>query len=427
MRFPKLSFKLLLLSSIFLFLSCGDSSSEGTSEEVIIPEEETINATKQENTTAIPKKTMADLESYDSESGSYVFDKGAKSVEDLKPGTVVLFEGHSLRKIKSVNKEDGKIKVETEFAKLTDYYKEAEISYSAPINWSEASTASTRVSYGQPIATLRPNALINDPNVELKTKLNGWDINLKLTPKAGEKLEIELGAKKGNLCSIKAEGFISSFTSNANISISNGETTHFSYNNQGMRGEMEVKFAAVGLGSEIAILEIPATIEKTILVQGIIPVTFRLKANLKIYPEVAVGNSSQVSMKVNYNSNTGFSYSAGSLTTTGGVSDDNAEQTGDSNTAAPAIAGMGVGVEFPRFEIGILGNFVVPYMVLETHTSSYLSTGLAGGAPPCHMAKIRYKMHTGVTMNFLNVATIHNDYKIFEKEKKWEAPGSYCD
>lgn len=423
----------LLVSTLFLMVSCnGDKNkSQGNSKPHIIPKSETFKATTKENTTTITASEIDKLESYNSETGTYTFSGSADEVEDLEVGKVVLFETHSLRKITAVKKEGGKIIVESEYARLTDYFKEASISYSAPVSWDKKGIAATKVTLGQPIAVMaNPSLLLlqdieNETSISLEREIRGWKVGFELQPESGGKLNITLSAEKERICSIKAEGFISSFTSNATIEIGNGETQEFSYNNDGLEGEVELKFAAVGLGSEIAILEIPATIERTILVQGIIPVTLRLKANLKIYPEVAAGSSSQASMKLTYNSNLGFSYGNGSMSTTGGVSNDTAEQTGDSNTATAGIAGMGVGVEFPRFEIGILGNTVVPYLLLNTHASSYLSTGLLDNRP-CHTATIKYEAHAGVSMDFLGVMSINNDYKIFEDERRWTAEGSHC-
>ena len=441
-NFQKLQ-PLFIIALLVIFNSCGSDKEKGNRESTFItPKAESFTATTHENTVAISKTVLNDLESYDVTTGTYVFSKNADGVEDLKPGTVVLFETHSLRKIKNVATDGGKLIVETEFAKLTDYFKDAKINYSTPINWGESTAANTSMTVGQPIATMiKPLSLQGGGvteqeaiasvgeaglHVQMEKEINGWKVGFILSPEAGNKLKVKINAEKGNVCSIVAEGFISSFTSNMNIEISNSETSAFSYRNDGIEGELEVKFAAVGLGSEIAIIQIPAKIERTILVNGIIPVTLRLKANLKILPEVAVGSSSQVSMKLKYNSNTGFDFDGSAMNPIGSITGDSPEQTGDCNTATPAIAGMGVNVEFPRFEVGVFGNLVVPYLLLSTNYSSYLSTGLAGGAPPCHLARLKYKAHAGVSMNFLGVAAINNDYKLFEKEKKWTSEGSMC-
>ncbi|NNM22411.1 MAG: hypothetical protein HKO54_02560 [Flavobacteriaceae bacterium] len=430
----KRSLLILTLSVASFGCGSGDSDEKSPADAMIVPKEQRFEATMQENTNSVPASEVNHLEAYDEASGTYTFSRKAKSVKDLQPGTVVLFETHSLRKIKSVSEQNGKIVVETDFAKLTEYFKDAEINYSANVNWNDPATAShTKMSIGAPYAvmghpliTSTTQVVHDNPYSELKTSINGWKVTLKFTPIEGDRLKIKITAKKGNVCSIVAEGFISDFQSTGNISIANGETQNFSYQNRGLRGEMEVKFSAVGLGSEIAILQIPAKLERTILVYGIIPVTLRLKANLKILPEVAVGSSSQVSMKFTYDSNMGFAFDGSKMNPIGNMSSENPEQTGDNNTATTGIAGMGVAVEFPRFEIGVLNTVVVPYIVLETTHSSYLSTGLLGGAPPCHLARLKYKGNAGVTMSFFGVGSIHNDYKLFEKTKKWTSEGSHC-
>jgi hypothetical protein len=437
------------LTMLVFITSCGGGDTNGGDNpypNAIIPEKLTFNVTVQQNTEAVKADVMTELESYDPESGTYVFTNEADQVADLAPGKVVLFEGHSLRKISGVEKREGKIIVHSEFAKLTDYYKDADITYSQKITWDNQAAASTRVQLGEPKVIMAGFGQLAQAesdggegatesdfegseeglHVRLQQEINGWKVGFELTPQSGDRLNIKLTAEREHVCTISAEGHISSFTSNADIQISGGETQEFSYNNDGMEGEVEVKFAAVGLGSDVAILEIPASIERTILVNGIIPVTLRLKANLQIIPEVSVGSSSQASVILRYNSNTGFAYNAGSVTAQGEVTSDGPEQTGDCNTASAAVAGMGVSVEFPRFEIGILGNLVVPYLLIKTHTSSFIQTGAFGGRP-CHQATCKYEAHAGVNMSFLNVASINYDYKITEHEQRWTAPGSQCD
>ena len=419
----------LLLLLLLVVMSCGDKPKSNFSGDYVIPKTETFEATTFENTQRVSSEVLNHLDGYDENTGTYTFSGSPSMIESLKTGTVVLFEAHSLRKIKAIRKENGKTIVESDPAMLTEYFKDATIQYEAPISWTRPEVAASKVTFGQPIATIAMPlmATLGDEGlgVKFERELKGWKVTFELKPEAGEKLNIELTAEKQHVCRIKAEGYISSLTSNASIVIENGTTQQFSYRNDGLEGEIELKFAAVGLGSEIAYLEIPAQIERTILVEGFIPVTLRLKANLKIFPEVAAGSSSQVSMKLAYNSNLGFSYQTGRVQPSGGMSSENAEQTGDCNTATAGIAGMGVGIEFPRFEIGILGNVVVPYLVLNTHTSSYLSTGLLDNRP-CHEAKIKYDAHAGVSMRFLGVLSINNDYKLFENEKKWVAQGSHC-
>jgi hypothetical protein len=435
-KIAKTDVKRLLGAILFVFLlpSCGDNGAKenSNSEHFIKPKKEIFETIPKENTEVVSGKVMRSLKSYDTKTGTYVFKDDAEGIEDLKPGTVVLFETHSLRKIKSVKKEGENLIVTSEFAQLTDYYKDAKISYEAPINWSKGTASSYDMKFGQPIVTMASPMLglanssqMGDVNVHYEDEIAGWKVEFELEPMEHEKLKVKLKAEKDGLCSIVAEGFISSFISEADIVIENGTTQHFSYHNRNLDGELEIKFAASGLGSEVAILEIPAQLERTILVYGVIPVTLRLKANLKIYPEVAPGSTSQVSMKYRYNSSLGFVYQGTSLTSSGDITNDHAEQTGDSNTATVGIAGMGVGVEFPRVELGILGNIVVPYVVHNMHASTYLSTGLLDGNP-CHRASCKFEVHAGVSMRFLGVGSINNDYKIGERIERWVVPGSHC-
>src|SRR5690606_21507351 len=128
-----------------LLLSCNSDNKNQPDTTIVIPEKESFHAITKENTEAVSLKTMKDLDAYDQNTGQYVFSGNQKNIKNITPGTVVLFEGHSLARVTGVTSQDGKTIVTTEFAALTDYYQEADISYTAQINWDEASMASTKI------------------------------------------------------------------------------------------------------------------------------------------------------------------------------------------------------------------------------------------------------------------------------------------
>jgi hypothetical protein len=381
------------------------------------------NVVKQANTTEVKLTAMNNF--VKEEANKMYFKSGSSEVKNLKIGSVVLFEGYALRKIGAITESGGQIIVSTTKAKFTEYYKSAKVNYSQKMDWTATTLSKARVNIGGRLSAFKENSETNA--LEFSGELKGWKLGLKLSPESsgtGRKLNIDLDAKKESVAKIVAKGYISDFDAESQIDVANSRVNSFRHENSNLNGEMDVKYTFLSM-KEAATIEIPLEFERTILVEGVIPVTFKLKCVLKVFPEIAVNSTCQAHLKLTYNGSQGFNYSSGGLAPDGIISDFQGILQGDTGSASSGIVGVGVGLEFPRFSVGVFGELIVPYIVNNTSVISYFESGLPFVPGPCNQTRLKLKGTAGIDMAFLGV-TFSQSTDLYEREKKFEKEGSKC-
>ena len=420
-----LVFVFLLVS---LMVSCGGNDNKSDSDKSTDNSvTSTYNVKYSDNTKIINKKTVKKLISSDKESGVYKFTKDADAIKSLNPGEVVIFAGHSLRKIKSVEQSGDELIVNTEYATLNEAITDGEISWGKDIDWSGSSSNVNQASLIVGDAMFTSDTQ-EEFKIKYKGKLEGWDIELSLEPE-GKKLKITLSGEKSingqKVCKITATGFLSKFRYRTAISFRDGQLVNFDERNDGLKGELNVNFAAVGLGGDIAYMNIPAKISVPFLIADVIPAKLNLGVTLKVYPEVQQGASSQGSYKLTYDSNMGFKYENNNANLNSTLNNQDMGLTGETVTAGSVTTGIGVGFEFPRFEVSVLGERIVPFFLINISTQNFFEPGILSAAKPCQEAKMNIKCISGINLKFLGV-----EYSLqkthFEKERKWNR-GDGCD
>lgn len=415
---------LLLLSVIIISGGCGGDKKGN---EVPEPDKSTYEVEFTENTIVVEEDVMQSFISSDKESGIYKFNSDADDLLDLQPGKIVFFYGHSVRRVSSVTEQGNEIIVNTEYVTLNEAIKNGTIGWENKIDWSpdqpEIQNASLFI--GDEIFAAQETS---EFKIHYEGKLQGWDLSVDLLPK-DNKLTIDITASKEvggqKVCTVTGKGFISQFTNQVHFRFTDSNLDNFEIVNHGINGELEIKFAAVQLGTETAQLVIPAKIKIPTRVYGI-PVSFNLGCNLKIFPEVRGGASSQASYKLTYDSDMGFKFANNSAEATSKLNSHNMEVTGETVSAGMITTGMGVGLEFPRIEVAILNEVIVPYFLYNTSITTFYEPGIASNVPPCHEGKMKVKCVSGVDLKFLGVSyAFSKDH--FEKERKWQTEGSQCE
>jgi len=417
-----------LLLAALLFNSCGGEKkkSEGNGGDIPKPDKSTYDVEFTENTVVVEKEIMESFISSDNASGVYRFDNDADALLDLQPGKIIFFYGHSVRKITSVTEQGDEIILSTEYVTLNEAIKNGKIGWETKIDWSSGQSEVQNASL-----ILGDAIFASETSSELKIhyegEIQGWDISLDLEPK-DNKLSIDITGSKSvgerKVCTINGKGFISQFTNSVYVDFVNSAMREFDFRNTNLTGELEIKFAAVGLGSETAQLSIPAKLKIPTVMYGI-PISFNIGCNLKIFPEVKEGASSQASYKLTYNSDMGFRFSENSAQANSKLNSKNMEVSGETVSAGIVTTGVGVGLEFPRFEVAILGEVIVPYFVYNTSVTTFYEPGIASGVPACQEGKMQMKCVSGIDLTFFGASYAFSETH-FEEEKKWRKPGSKC-
>jgi hypothetical protein len=361
------------------------------------------------------------LEKADMTTGEYVFSGAADNVAKLEPGSFVFFRNHSVRKIVSAEKAGDKVVVKTEKCKFTDVFSDAHLHFKEHYDWKDNSTAILNkfdLSFGNAAYAQGGSGL--SQNLSWEGDLANYHIKIKLQPEGGRKLNYEISMQRQSAASITFKGYISDYDNETELTVAGSELQLFRSQNQNLHGEVEVQFAAVELGEDGELINIPWTMfERPILIGGV-PFIFKTKANVKVFPFIGQGASSQGHFKFTYDSDIGFSYQGARVDATGNVGQQTMEVIGETISASMMGNGIGMGVEFPRFEIASLGEIVVPYFLMNTAVDTQVDT-----YAPCQMGNMRCKLVAGLTLSFFG-ASYSAERELWKAHKRWERPGGHC-
>jgi hypothetical protein len=369
----------------------------------------------------VSDENMNHLEKADMKTGEYVFSSSAGDVANLEPGSFVFFRNHSVRKIVSAEKKDGKVVVQTEKCKFTDVFSDAHLHFKEHYDWKDNSTAilnKFNVSFGNTAYAQGGSGM--SQNLSWEGELAHYHIKIKLQPEGGRKLNYEINMQRQSAATITFKGYISDYDNETELTVTDSELQLFRSQNQNLHGEVEVQFAAVELGEDGELINIPWTMfERPILIGGV-PFMFKTKANVKVFPFIGQGASSQGHFKFTYDSNIGFQYAGNRVSAEGSVASQTMDVIGETISASMMGNGIGMGVEFPRFEIASLGEIVVPYFLMNTAVDTQVDT-----YAPCQMGNMRCKLVAGLSLSFFG-ASYNAERELWKFHKRWERPGGRC-
>ena len=372
----------------------------------------------------VADEEMMYLEKADKKTGDYVFSSDASGVTSLQPGSFVFFRNHSVRKIISAEKGGGKIVVKTAYCKFTDVFSDAHLHFKEHYDWVDNSQAILNrfnLSFGDLVYAQGSSGGSGlSQNLSWEGDLRGYHIKISLKPESGRKLNYEINVRRQSRANITFKGFVSDYDNETELEVSDSELQLFRSQNQNLHGEVEVQFAAVELGEEGELINIPWTMfERPVLIGGI-PFIFKTKANVKVFPYIGAEASSQGHFKFTYDSDIGFQYAGNRVTPEGNVGQQTMEIIGETLSASMMGNGLGLGVEFPRFEIASLGEIVVPYFLLNTAVDTQVDT-----YRPCQMGNMRCKLVAGLTLSFFG-ASYSAERELWKGHKRWVREGSNC-
>ena len=258
------------------------------------------------------------------------------------------------------------------------------------------------------------------PYITYEGTIQGWKVTLKLTLGIA-RLDIDLSANRtigtgeaAAKASVSGKGWISTFVHETTLSYEESTPTGMSVKSVGLDGEMELKWAAVTPGAasltEIASFIIPAAIPIPIEA-GPIPVVLTVKANLQIVPELRVPQaSSGGSYKFTYNSDQGFTAENNLVSGVGQLNTVNIGLSGDTVSAGFGSVGFGLGVEFPRLELSVMGVGVAFVTLKSYATSIFLYE------PPCQKGTALLFAKAGYKLGVLGFTVAEDEKELWREE-----------
>lgn len=400
--------------------------------------------------------------------GRYVFASTNSEIENLRAGNVLLLGGLALRRVTGVVKKDGEVTVETVAASLNEVIKDGVISWQTEVRFNAPRATSNRrrdtpateaqfaaMLFGETVPLSPPSpdeplrafktvaAVFNDDAARLNSasainflnavqsaqletdfatkfedKLKGYDVSLKLIPKS-DKLNIELEVKKvianGEGFKLTVKGSISGFTSEGTIRYEQSTLREFFYQHRNLTGEMKISVVGVKMGTQEAAFAIPLKIPIPIQI-GPIPAKINIMATIQITPQLYGESSSRGEFSINYSADHGLRVTNGQPTTTGAVNNPQLRiQHG--NTAGMRPVGLGIDVEFPRFELELLGERIVPCISINSHLYGYFSPLVN----ICQESGVKLSSDVGYTLKLLGKQEWTGKKTIWEKDQKVNA------
>ena len=190
-------------------------------------------------------------------------------------------------------------------------------------------------------------------------EIQGYKVSVTLTPSAGRlevSSEISLEVLGEKRFGVEGTGFIESFASQGHAVVGDGQLLDFQAGQTQVRGELHVKAAAFNTGLNDNLLDIPIGIDIPIEV-GPVPMILKIKANMNVRLILSVSDSSaEAEVNFQFSSDQGIALSGTSLQATGALGTGTLEGFAG-GSADYVAAGLSTCLEFPRFELTMLGEF----------------------------------------------------------------------
>jgi len=124
-------------------------------------------------------------------------------------------------------------------------------------------------------------------------------------------------------------------------------------------------------------------------------VFINLKVLFVINCVVPVDGSSQVEVKFEYNSTTGIKYNGTEVSADASIGDQSMDKN-KAQTGASSAIGVNFGLAFPRLEIGVFDELIVPWI-----QTAFLIGGDYTFTPACQQAKSQFIGACGFDLSFL--------------------------
>ena len=343
--------------------------------------------------------------------------------KNLKVGDIVFVYGTALKKVKTVSDDGTKISVETEYCTLNEAISTGEIVWNKSLLWTEDLINNVHIDSKNPaVQKVMGNSiefsfpLGNDLTGKIKMVMNKERLD------ATCEVTKEIGIAK---IKYAFEGFAQKMKSEGKIKYENQALKEFKYVNSNVEGEVTVSLTATGSSSDLLNgIELPLVLVKVPMVIGGIPCVFNVKMLFVINTELAsIDASAHIKTKFTFNSTTGVHYDGTDVGLVGSAGPYNMDFKQDSCWVGSSVAaGINFGLTFPRFELGIFGNIIVPYV----QTAFLIGGSFTAGTKPCLKIDASFIGAAGYNFNFLGFIKASGKKNLWQMDKNIKKIGQ-CD
>ncbi|HEM49485.1 MAG TPA: hypothetical protein ENO27_04655 [Caldithrix sp.] len=396
-----------ILASVFvvlLFNTCEKDDTVKPSDK----ESFVYDVTYTDETVLIDSLLAESLVRIDSADYTYYFESNDPKILNLKADDILFIYGIALRRITNVTRNGNETMVETDYATLNEAIKDGEISWNKKISFSDGIV---------PVVQMKGTNIeyksISGDSIDFEFKYGDYTYRIKFVfsdTRADILFEISKDLVKPITAKFQAKGYMENFYSKTEMEYKDSELTKFGQKNYDLKGELTLNLTVAGSGRDEINFELPVVLLKFPFVVYGIPVTINIKVLFVVNCVVPVDGSSQVEVRFEYNSTTGIKYNGIDVDVDASIGnqkmDKNIAQTG----ASTAI-GANFGLAFPRLEVAVFGDKIVPYV-----QTAFLIGGDYTFTPPCQQAKSQFIGACGIDLSFLGFG--YSAKHVFWQEEK---------
>ena len=276
------------------------------------------------------------LKSVSTDGNLFVFDNPDAKILSLHEGSTMFLENLAVRTVLVTANAEGHFVVNTDRAGITDLIQNGTIHWRAPINFGSLRAAKEDAPFlfsrpGAPpawVSRLIPEPVVyaSGTAIDLSGKLDGWDYKINATP-SSNRLDMSFSVHKeldSLIVNVSAKGFLQDFFSASDMHVQEGSLENFSYDANGMNGQLDINFeGGRGTGSTVGVdvpnIKLPPLYKAPMPIAGI-PFVMIINANLILKPGFGGKNETMKgSFHITYNGDEGITVKAGQASTSPGT------------------------------------------------------------------------------------------------------------
>lgn len=228
---------LVLLSLLAGACGSGDDSPAATNLET------RFDVTAQPDAVVLEENLVEDrLIESDPIEGEFRFRGSADDLGSVAVGDALVLGGVGFGIVNSIREEDGETVLMLGEASLGEIIHTGTLEWDYDVSWSDLDFSYQEAAYGPVMAAIIPIRAETSRKTTVSFEHQGWKFSIELEPK-DERLNVKLDGSHGQ-ASISAVGWVSGFKYRSNLEYADGSPTEMSTEINGLKGEMELKWAA---------------------------------------------------------------------------------------------------------------------------------------------------------------------------------------
>lgn len=310
-----------------------------------------------------PPAFIKSIRSISTDNTTFVFDPSDDAASKLREGSILFVPGVAMRKVDVATLQDKNLVVVTEDAPLLEVLKDANIKWSAPVNFATAARARAAAASDPPLTlsgwilgTLQGTVHADSGGLSLSGEDDGWAYTVKAVPQP-DKLNLDLDVSRkynGLVVKVTGSGSVQNFETAATIMVQDSQLKYFDYQNKNLNGQVNFGWEAAkdeaGVEAAEQKIKLPSSFSIPLPIGGL-PFSLEVSEALLLHPAFTGGKEvARGRFHVAYNGVQGFSVNQGNVNQEG---EGNAEGSIVDNFSLSPIAPVGfvAAVAMPRIEL----------------------------------------------------------------------------